>query len=67
MVVEELTMTAPKSFAETDWLKKVNNLRMAVVEVKEGETDKDAWLRHLAVNPQDRYANVWIFNRPWME
>lgn len=53
------------SSTETDWLKRANNRRMAIVEVIEGETDKEAWQRHLAANPEDRYANVWVFNRPW--
>jgi predicted negative regulator of RcsB-dependent stress response len=57
-------MTNTEQFKET-WLEKVNNLRMAVVQVEQGETDKEAWLRHLEANPQDRYANVWVFNRPW--
>ncbi len=58
-------MQESSSSKETDWLKKVNNLRMAVIEVKRGESDKEAWLRHLAEHPQDRHANVWVFNRHW--
>jgi len=60
-------MTGLNSSKETYWLNKVNNLCMAIVEVRQGETDKDAWQRHLAAHPEDRYANVWIFNRPWVE
>ncbi len=60
-------MTDLKSSKETDFLKKVNDLRMAIVEVRPGETDKEAWLRHLAEHPEDRYANIWVFNRPWVE
>ena len=67
MAEEELTMTGLNSSKETYWLNKVNNLCMAIVEVRQGETDKDAWQRHLAAHPEDRYANVWIFNRPWVE
>lgn len=59
-------MTDPELSKETDWLKKVNNLRMAIVEVEQGETGKDAQLRHLAAHPEDRYANVWVINRPWV-
>jgi hypothetical protein len=65
MAEEELTMTAHKSTKESDLLKKVNNLRMAIVEVSQGETDKEAWQRHLAAHPEDRSAHVWVFNRPW--
>ncbi len=54
-----------ESMKESDWLKKVNNRRMAIVEVRLEETDKEAWLRHLAACPEDRYANIWVFNRPW--
>jgi len=43
-----------------------NNVRMTFVEVRMGETDKEAWLRHLAERPADRDADVWVFNRPWM-
>jgi len=63
---EELTMTDLKSSKETDWLKKVNNRRLAIVEVIQGETDKEAWQHHLAAHPGDRYADVWVFNRPWV-
>jgi len=55
-----------QSFKETDWLKKGNNRRMAIVEVIQGETDKEAWQRHLAAHPEDGYANIWVFNRPWV-
>ena len=60
-------MTAHKSTKESDLLKKVNNLRMAIVEVSQGETDKEAWQRHLEERPEDRSAHVWVFNRPWVE
>ena len=58
-------MTALTSSKETDWLKPADNRPMAIVEVIRGETDKEAWQRHLAAHPKDRYANVWVFNRPW--
>ena len=66
MAEEELTMTDLNSSEETDWLKKVNHRRMAIVEVIQGETDKEAWQRHLVAHPEDRYANIWVFNRPWV-
>jgi hypothetical protein len=51
---------------DLECLKKVNDVRMAIVEVRMGETDKEAWQRHLAENSEDQYADVWVFNRPWM-
>jgi len=48
-------------------LNKINNFRMAIVAVRIGETDKEAWQRHLAEHPEDRDADVWVFNRPWMQ
>lgn len=48
-------------------LKKGNNVRMAIVEVRQGELDKEAWQRYLAAHPEDRYADVWVFNRPWIQ
>jgi hypothetical protein len=64
---EELTVTVRKSGQESEWLQKYNFFRMAIVEVLQGETDKEAWQRHLAAKPEDQYANIWVFNRPWLE
>ena len=47
-----------------DHLSKLLNVRMAIVEVGIGETNEEAWLRHLTTHPEDLYANVRIFNRP---
>jgi hypothetical protein len=66
MAKEELTMTDLQSSKEADWFEKVTNRRMAIVEVIQGETDKEAWQRHLAAHPDDRHAPVWVFNRPWV-
>jgi hypothetical protein len=37
--------------------------RIAIIEVRPGETKEGAWSRHLAKHPEDSYANVKIFNR----
>ena len=66
MAEEESTMQDLQSSKETDWLQKGNNRRMAIVEVIQGETDKEAWQRHLSAHPGDRYADVWVFNRLWV-
>jgi hypothetical protein len=66
MAEEELTVRDLKSSKATDRVEKVNNHPMAIVEVIQGETDKEAWQRHLAAHPQDRYAHIWVFNRPWV-
>jgi len=36
---------------------------LAIVEARPGESNEEAWRRHLARHPQDRQANVKIFNR----
>jgi hypothetical protein len=46
-----------------DLLSKLLSMRMAMVEVGIAETYEEAWLRHLSTHPEDRYANVRIFNR----
>lgn len=37
--------------------------RIAVIEMKPGESKEGAWLRHMAGHPEDSYANIKIFNR----
>jgi hypothetical protein len=44
-------------------LEKYLNCRIAVIEIRPGETKDDAWSRHLAGHPEDCYANIKIFNR----
>jgi hypothetical protein len=39
------------------------NYRLAIVLVKCGETDEEAWRRHLSRHPEDRNADVRIFHR----
>lgn len=38
-------------------------VHVAVIEARPGETNEEAWRRHLQQNPQDRQATVKIFNR----
>jgi hypothetical protein len=38
-------------------------VHVAVVEARPGETNEEAWRRHLVQHPQDRQATVKIFNR----
>ena len=38
--------------------------KLAVVEVKNGETQDEAWLRYLAENPEQAGAHVKIFHYP---
>ncbi len=37
--------------------------RIAIIEIRPGETKEVAWSRHLAQNPEDSHAHVKIFNR----
>jgi hypothetical protein len=39
------------------------NVKMAVVQVKLGESDQEAWNRHLKDNPDDASAMLKIFNQ----
>jgi hypothetical protein len=45
---------------------KALNMKMAVVEVRAGETNKEAWKRHLKDHPIDAHAMIKVFNRPMM-
>lgn len=54
---------AMKESGKRNHLRKLLNIRMAIVEVEMGETNEEAWLRHLSTHPEDLYANVRIFNR----
>lgn len=40
------------------------DMKMAVVQVKSGETNTDAWARHLREHPHDANAMVKVFNQP---
>ncbi len=40
------------------------DMKMAVVQVKGGESNKDAWKRHLQDHPHDVDAMIKVFNQP---
>jgi hypothetical protein len=40
------------------------DMKMAVVQVKPGESNKEAWSRHLKDNPHDAGAMIKVFNQP---
>jgi len=41
------------------------NLRVVVVLVRNGETEDQAWRRHLTENPTDRRADIKIYHFAW--
>jgi hypothetical protein len=36
--------------------------QMAIIQVQTGETNDEAWQRHLMETPDDTYATIKIFN-----
>ena len=38
-------------------------VQVAVVEARPGESNEEAWRRHVRQHPEDRQARVKIFNR----
>lgn len=44
-------------------LKRYLNVRLAIVEVRAGESDEEAWRRYLQEHPEARHVNIRIFNR----
>jgi hypothetical protein len=55
-------MMESKPLEKKEWLKFLN-IRRVIVEVQPGETEEEAWSRHLTRRPEDRWANIRIFNR----
>ncbi len=49
---------------EMENLAKSPGVKMAVVQVKYGESLKKAWNRHLTENPGDASVMIKIFNQP---
>lgn len=43
------------------------DIKMAVIEVKPGESNRDAWSRHIRNNPCDAGAMIKVFNQPQLE
>jgi hypothetical protein len=55
-----------KKIQKDNWLSRLKryfNVRLAIIEVRPGETREDSWKRHLTDNPEANYANIRIFNR----
>jgi hypothetical protein len=40
------------------------DMKMAVVQVERGESNKEAWRRHLKDHPHDANAMIKVFNQP---
>ena len=40
------------------------DMKMAVVQVQRGESNKEAWKRHLQDHPHDADAMIKVFNQP---
>lgn len=40
------------------------NVRIAVVQVRQGESNQEAWNRHLEEHPHDANAMIKVFNQP---
>ena len=48
------------------WLSRLKGyfkVRLAIIEVRPGETREDSWKRHLTDNPEANYANIKVFHR----
>jgi hypothetical protein len=44
-------------------VEKYFSCRIAIIEMRPGETKEDAWSRHLGWYPEDFYADIKIFSR----
>lgn len=55
---------AVKRPKEKEWLQKILNIRMVIIEMRPEETEEEAWSRHLTERPGDHNANIRVFNRP---
>jgi|UniRef100_A0A7C3SJ18 hypothetical protein len=51
-------------YPRNDELMKYLDIRIAVIEVRVGESDEEAWNRHLKEYPEHRNVSVKIFHRP---
>jgi hypothetical protein len=55
-------MSESKPLEKKEWLTFLN-IRKVIIELQTGETEEEAWSRHLKRRPEDRWANIRIFNR----
>lgn len=58
----EKIMAKLKSIGNKEWLKRIFNTQKVIVEVEPGETNEEAWDRHVAVHPEDSGARFRVFN-----
>ncbi len=59
-------MRISKRIQEGAWLSRIKgyfNVRLAIIEVRPGETREESWKRHLADHPEAEYTNIKIFNQ----
>ena len=59
-------MRSSKEIQQGKWFSRLKgyfHVRLAIIEVRPGETREDSWIRHLADHPEAQYANIKIFNR----
>jgi hypothetical protein len=54
-------MIMPDSEDQPVWVKYLN-IKLAVVEVRNGESQEEAWRRHLTDHPEDSSVRIKIFN-----
>jgi hypothetical protein len=52
-----------EKFREMEEFAEMLGVKIAVVQVNPGESDIEAWNRHLKENPRDASAMVKIFNQ----
>jgi hypothetical protein len=52
-----------EKFREMEEFAEILGVKMAVIQVTRGESDIEAWNRHLKENPRDASAMVKIFNQ----
>jgi len=53
-----------EKFREMKEFAEILGVKMAIVQVKPGESNQEAWNRHLKKNPDDASATVKVFNQP---
>ncbi len=59
-------MRSSKEIQKGKWLSRLKeyfNVRLAIIEVRPGETREDSWKRHVTAHPEAEYAKIKIFNR----
>ncbi len=52
-----------RKYQNSEGLNKYFDIRLAIIDVEPGETDEEAWNRHVKEHPEERNVNIRIFNR----